>query len=64
MAGKITSPLFRYENKWVATSPDGRKVVASGKTIEVVTRKLNKLDIKKDEAVLTKVVPFNLYLSP
>lgn len=64
MASKITSPLLRYENKWVATSLDGQRVIASGKTIEAVASKLKRLNIKKDKAVLTKVVPFDRYLSP
>lgn len=54
--------LLPYENKWVALSPEGDKVVAWGKSVIEVDRKLKK---KKDnEAVLMKVLPFDRYLSP
>lgn len=39
--------LNDYEGKYVAISPDGKKIVASGWTIPVVGKKLEKLGDKK-----------------
>jgi len=55
-----SSHLLDYENKWVALSKD--KVIASGKTIQQVQKKLEK--IKDKSAILLKVLPFNATYSP
>jgi len=59
---KRANPLAHYENKWVALSPDNRKVVASGTTVKEVDQKLRRL--KNKDAVLTKVISFDSFLSP
>lgn len=61
MARKLVDLLVKYENKWVALSPDNKKVVASGSSVEGVVKKLKNL---KKQGVLLKVTPFDTYLSP
>lgn len=57
MKKKIDNPLISHENKWVALSPDKKGVVASAATIKALDRKLSKL--KNEDAILTKVFPFD-----
>jgi len=59
---RIINPLIPFENKWVALSPDRKKVIASGSSIKELDRKLEKLGDEK--AVFTKVLPFDQVLSP
>lgn len=54
--------LEPYEKKWVALSPDGKRVVAAASTIKSVDKKLDKMGEK--DAVLTFVLPFNKSYSP
>lgn len=58
----INNLFLPYENKWVAMTPDRKKVVASGETIKEVDKKLKK--IKNKTAILTKVLPFDKSYSP
>ncbi len=53
-----------YESKWVAVTPDNKKVIAADKDFEKLAIKLEKLKIKKNEAILTWVFPFNRYIAP
>jgi len=62
MAKKRKNPLLPYENKWVALTPNRKKVVASAATVEVLDRKLTKL--KNKDAILTKVPSFDKFISP
>ncbi|OGV94737.1 hypothetical protein A3A66_01915 [Microgenomates group bacterium RIFCSPLOWO2_01_FULL_46_13] len=62
MIKKIKNPLISYENKWIALSSDKKRVIASGKTIETVEKKLAKA--KNSEAILMKVLPFETVYSP
>ena len=55
------SPLLNFENKWVALTPEGKKVLASGDTIPELEKKLKGIDSKK--FVLTFVPPFDKVLS-
>lgn len=61
---KASKILLPYENKWVALSKKGDKVLASAKDVLVLDRKLKNLKIKKGRAVLTWVFPFRQSLSP
>lgn len=54
--------LLSNQNRWIAISSDKSKVLASGKSIQEVEKKLVKLDAK--DAVVTFVPPANRYLSP
>lgn len=56
-----SSYLLRYENQWVAVSTKN-EVIAAGKTINIVQKKLGKL--KNKSATLLKVLPFNSSYSP
>lgn len=59
---KITSPLLNYENKWVALSPDHNKVMASGKSIKEIDKKLKSMN--NEDAILTFVLPFDKSYAP
>lgn len=61
---RIVNPLISFENKWVALSPDRKKVIASGLTIKEVNQKLKKLQTKNGDAILTMVLPFDKVYSP
>lgn len=50
-----------YQNKWIALSSDRANIVASGKTIKEVQKKLNSKD---QDIIITYVLPFNSYYSP
>lgn len=54
--------LLSNQNKWIAVSSGKSKILASGKSIQEVEKKLGKLDAK--DAVITFVPPANRYLSP
>lgn len=58
---KISSPLLNYENKWVALTPGGKKVLASGITIPELEKKLQRVSSKN--FVLTFIPPFGKVLS-
>ena len=50
--GKLLKP---YEEKWVALSPDRRRVVSSGDTLKEAESKINKKDI--ESVIFMKVPP-------
>jgi len=54
--GKLLKP---YANKWVALSPDRKKVIAKGETLKELAEKVTKVD-----AVLTKVIPHTGFYLP
>lgn len=58
MKKKLTSPFVKFENKWVATDPEGRKVLESANTIGELDKKLTERKISGD-VVLKKVLPFD-----
>ncbi|OGE69141.1 hypothetical protein A3B55_02605 [Candidatus Daviesbacteria bacterium RIFCSPLOWO2_01_FULL_43_15] len=66
LAVKILSPkpesLLPYENKWIAHTFDGKKILASGKTVEQLDKKLKKLRVKRAKSVLMYVPSFDAYL--
>jgi len=62
MSKKITNPMIPFENMWVALTPDSRGVIASGRTIKELEKKVDK--IGNHEAVFTKVLPFGQFYSP
>lgn len=62
MKKSFTNPLTPFEAKWVALSPDRKRVVASGNTAKEVDVKLKKM--KRDDAILTMVLPFDKVYSP
>lgn len=57
-----TRLLINYENKWVALTPDRKKVIASARTVEVLDRKVKKL--KNPEAIYHRVLPVKGSLAP
>jgi len=54
--------LKPYANKWVALSPDHKKVVSSGSTLSNTAKKIKRY--RKDEVVFFKVLPFNASYAP
>lgn len=54
--------LLSNQNKWIAVSSGKSKIIASGKSIQEVEKKLSKLDVK--DVVITFVPPADRYLSP
>lgn len=61
---KIKNPLVNYENKWVALTPDNKKVIMSAKDLKSLHNKLLEKKVKKNQAVLMWVPPFNVALIP
>ena len=62
MARKGKNPLLPYENKCVALTPNRKKDIAHATTDEILDRKLSKLN--NNDAVLTKVLSFDKFISP
>lgn len=58
MKRKSTSPFVKFENKWVATDPEGKKVLESARTIAELEKKLSKIKVGAD-VVLKKILPFD-----
>lgn len=58
----IKDLLIPYENKWVALSPNRKRVWASGDTVKEVNKKLEKM--KNKTAILSKVLAFDKNYSP
>jgi hypothetical protein len=58
----ISNILSPYEDKWVALSPDGKKVNASAKSLEELEKKLRMLGDK--DSIYTKVLPFDQAFAP
>jgi len=54
----------KYENKWVATTLDNKKVIASAKDIKKLHEKLERMKIGKQEAVMTYILPFDVHYAP
>lgn len=54
--------LAKYENQYIALSLDSAKILASGKTIKELEKKLQKLRLK--EATLQYISPLDKFLSP
>lgn len=54
--------LLSNQNKWIAVSSDKSRVLAAGKSIREIEKKLEKLGQK--DAVITFVPPADRYLSP
>lgn len=59
---KASSIFLPYEDKWVALNKGQTKVVASGSSIRMVEKKLNKQ--KDKDVIITYVLPFQKYYSP
>ncbi|MDO8498832.1 MAG: hypothetical protein Q7S44_03530 [bacterium] len=60
MSSKI---LIKYTNKWVALTPDRKKVMASAPDIKSLDKKVSKLSKNKD-LIFHHVLPVNGYYSP
>lgn len=58
---KINNPLLNYEKKWVALTPDNKKVVASAKSADTLLKKVDRL--KDKNVILLWVPPFDQVLS-
>lgn len=54
--------LSLHEDRWIALSPDGKKVNASAKSLEELEKKLSKLGDK--DSVYTRVMPFDQSFAP
>ncbi|MBI4028829.1 MAG: hypothetical protein HY376_00460 [Candidatus Blackburnbacteria bacterium] len=57
-----SSYLLAYENKWVAVYTAKKTVVAYGRTVGELNKKLQK--VKNKKVILFKVMPFNTTYSP
>jgi len=62
MTKKTKNPLLNYENKWVALTPDNKRVIASDDDFKKLHEKLLKMKVKRDEVVMSFVRPFDGYL--
>ena len=56
----ITKPnlsklLKPFANKWVALSPDYKKVISSGDTLENTAKKIKEID--REKVIFHKVIP-------
>lgn len=58
MKKKLTSSFVKFENKWVATDPEGKKVLESARTIAELEKKLSKMKAGAD-VVLKKILPLD-----
>jgi hypothetical protein len=58
-----TKILRSYEHKWVALSPDYKKVIASGDSLRETNAKLTN-DTERADAVFYKVPSFDTYYVP
>jgi len=61
---KAAKILLPYENKWVALSSKGNKVLASAKDVKSLSDKLDERKIGRTEAVMTFVPSFKGWYSP
>ncbi len=57
----LSKILLPFENKWVALSENYKKILASGKTLKEVTKKVNK---SGEKGILLKVPPFDVSFVP
>jgi hypothetical protein len=55
--------LAKYQNKWVATDLDGKKIIAVAKDPKILSEKLEKMKIGKQEAIMRWVAPTDGWLS-
>ena len=53
--------LAKYEDQYIALSKDKAKILASGKTIKELDKKLDKMKAK--EAIIDFIPPLNVSLS-
>lgn len=58
---QMSNSLIGYENKWVALTPDRKRILASDKNFKKLSEKLDKMDIKRDNAILHFVLPFTYH---
>jgi len=64
MTRKNSNILLPYQNKWVALSSDGEKVLASAPDAGLLSKKLMSLKIKRNEAIMSWVPRANGWYSP
>lgn len=58
---KISNPLLNYEKKWVALTPNNKRVVVSAESADKLLKKVGRL--KNKDVVLLWVPPFDRVLS-
>ena len=61
---KIKNPLENYENKWVALTPDNKKVIAFDKDFKKLHDKLKKMNVAHGEAIMSYVRPSDGFYVP
>ncbi len=59
MSTKINNLLVGFENKWVALTPDRKKVITFDKDFKKLSEKLDKMKIGEDKAIFHFVLPFD-----
>lgn len=64
MARKVQNILLPYENKWVAITPKGDKVVAYANDVKTLDSKLRRMGKKEKEVIMMRVFPFDAVYSP
>ena len=53
-----------HENKWVAFSRDYKKLVGVGESLQALRQTLDDKKISREEAVVMKVLPFDVSYAP
>jgi len=61
---KMENPTASYERKWVALTPDNKKVIASNKDFKKLHDKLKKMKIAHTDAVMSYVRPSDGFYVP
>jgi hypothetical protein len=56
--------LEKYENKWVALSPDGKAILASSSDVKKLHDKLVKMRVAHGDAIMHFVRPFDAVYAP
>ncbi len=54
--------LAKYQNKWVALTPDRERVVDFAESLKVLANRIKKLGDK--DVIITFVMPMDRYYSP
>jgi len=58
---QLPSKIFSYKNRWIALTPDGRKILVTGKKLDAVLEKSKKLGFK-EPALLWAPKEWGLYV--
>lgn len=62
MKTDLSQLLKPYEDKWVAISPDYKKVIASGETLKETVAQVS--PESREEVIFHKVLPYDALYAP